>query len=267
MPSAAHPALPRWLGSLAARGRYSFLLSEAAAELGRTPSSVSAALRREARHGSVGLLRNGFYVLVPPEHRAVGSPPASWFVDELMQFLGQPYYVGLLTAAALHGAGHQQPMVFQVVTDRQTRPVELGKVRIAFHQRARIDEIAVTQTTTDTGTMRVATAEATAFDLVHHQEAVGSIDRVLEVLHELRERLDPVALAACAARAPTPDVQRLGFLLEFLSERDLVVPLSAVLEERRVRVVRLATGGALRPGAELDLRWRVVKNWNPEPSP
>jgi len=32
--------------------------------------------------------------------------------------------VGVLSAAAIHGAAHQQPMIFQVVTDKPTRPAE-----------------------------------------------------------------------------------------------------------------------------------------------
>lgn len=42
-----------------------------------------------------------------------------------MKFLGQPYYVGLLSAAALHGAAHHQPQEFQVVTNKQFRPAVL----------------------------------------------------------------------------------------------------------------------------------------------
>lgn len=76
--------------------------------------------------------RREFYVVVPPEYRATGSPPASWFIDELMRHLEQPYYVGLLSAAAIHGASHQQPMTFQVVTSRSTREMRTGKVIIRF---------------------------------------------------------------------------------------------------------------------------------------
>jgi hypothetical protein len=50
----------------------------------------------------------GVAVVVPPEYREAGCPPASWFIHDLMRFLGQPYYVALLTAAAIHGAAHQQ---------------------------------------------------------------------------------------------------------------------------------------------------------------
>ena len=44
--------------------------------------------------------------------------PADWFIAELMQFLDLPYYVGVLSAAALHGAAHQQAQEFHVVVPR-----------------------------------------------------------------------------------------------------------------------------------------------------
>ncbi|MBU2500813.1 type IV toxin-antitoxin system AbiEi family antitoxin [bacterium] len=40
-----------------------------------------------------------------------------------MRYLAQPYHVGLLSAAAIHGAAHQQPMVFHVVTATDTNKV------------------------------------------------------------------------------------------------------------------------------------------------
>ena len=56
--------------------------------------------------------RRGFYLIVDPGHRELGALPATAWIDDLMRFHGVPYYVGLLTAAALHGAAHQQPMAF-----------------------------------------------------------------------------------------------------------------------------------------------------------
>jgi hypothetical protein len=76
--------------------------------------ATKTALRRLKEQGRIVSPRRGFYVVVPPEYRAAGSPPASWFIDELMRYLDQPYYVGLLSAAAIHSASRQQSMVFQV---------------------------------------------------------------------------------------------------------------------------------------------------------
>ena len=52
-----------------------------------------------------------------------------------MRFHDVPYYVGLLSAAALHGAAHQQPQEFQVVAGAILRPLTVGRVRIRFFFR------------------------------------------------------------------------------------------------------------------------------------
>ena len=71
-----------------------------------------------------------FYVIVPLEYRAVGAPPVSWFIHDLMKAMELPYYVSLLSAAALHGASHQQPQTFQVMTDRSLRSVLAGRTTL-----------------------------------------------------------------------------------------------------------------------------------------
>ena len=48
--------------------------------------------------------RRGFFVIVPLEYRQSAAPPPDWYIDALMKSCGRQYYVGLLSAAALHGA-------------------------------------------------------------------------------------------------------------------------------------------------------------------
>ena len=69
-------------------------------------------------------------MVVPAEYRVAGAPPAAWYIDAFMKAIDAPYYVGVLTAAALHGAAPQQPQEFQVVTTRKGRPVMIGRERI-----------------------------------------------------------------------------------------------------------------------------------------
>ena len=52
----------------------------------------------------------------PCNLRPEARPPPSWHIDALMTREQQSYYVGLLKAAELHGAGHQAVMEFQVVS-------------------------------------------------------------------------------------------------------------------------------------------------------
>src|ERR1035437_6065092 len=90
-----------------AHGRYTFTRSDVAAALdGHWRTTELDALRRLATVHRIVRPYRGFYVIVPLEYRTAGAPPASWFIQDLMTFLAQPYYVGLLSAAALHGATH-----------------------------------------------------------------------------------------------------------------------------------------------------------------
>ncbi len=252
-------ALPKLVDDLQARGRYSFTRAEVARHAGRTSLAIEASLRRLKRRGRVASPRRGFYVLVPVEYREAGCPPASWFIDDLMRFIGQPYYVGLLSAAAVHGAAHQQPMVFQVVTDRPTRPARAGRVRVVFHMSRHVKEVPAANVQTETGTMRVSSPEVTAFDLVRFPRAAGHLNNVATVLVELSEKIRADALAALAGSYAVPDVQRLGYLLERLGHARLAEPLHAWLQRRRYRPVLLAAGRPRRRRSP-DARWRVVPN-------
>lgn len=249
------PTMSEWVEQLQSTGRYTFTASRVESETKRSPVAVQTALRRLKEKGRIVSPRRGFYVIVPPEYRATGSPPASWFIDDLMRHLDQPYYVGLLSAAAIYGAAHQQPMVFQVVTDRPTREMRAGKVTIWFSMSSNVDRMPTAGIQTETGTMRVATPETTAFDLVRYQAAAGYLSNVATALGELAERVDGHALAKIAHLVKIPNVQRLGYLLDAVGESELAAPLAEWLKIQNLRVVPLVSGE--QADSRVDDRWRV----------
>jgi predicted transcriptional regulator of viral defense system len=255
--------MSHWVEQLQSEGRYTFTRYEAQTLTGRSFVAAQSALRRIKQQGRIASPRRGFYVIVPPEYRAVGSPPASWFIDELMGYLDQPYYVGLLTAAAFHGAAHQQPMVFQVVTTRPTRAMRSGRVSIELFMSSKVEQMPVVRAQTETGTMRVATAEVTAFDLVRYPAGAGHLSNAATVLSELAERIDGAALLDLAALMRIPDVQRLGFLLDWVGESQIAEPLASWLQNRCPRTVLLQPGGP-DSGARSS-RWNVKANEDLEP--
>ena len=144
-----------FIEELLGQGRYTFTRAEAARRLGTSPAAVYMSLHRLSRAKRLAMPKAGFYVIVDPQHRATGILPPEWFIHDLMQFLGQPYYVGILSAAAIHSAAHQQPMLFQVITDRPTRPARAGRVRIGFHVGRHVEKAPVVEIQTETGSMRV----------------------------------------------------------------------------------------------------------------
>ncbi len=252
------PTMLDLVEQLQSTGRYTFTGSRVESETERSTVAVQAALRRLKEQGRIVSPRRGFYVVVPPEYRATGSPPASWFIDELMHHLDQPYYVGVLSAAAIHGASHQQPMVFQVVTGKPTREIRAGKVTIRFSMNSKVEQMPTTGIQTETGTMRVATPETTAFDLVRYQAAAGHLSNIATVLGELAERIDAKVLVGNAHLVKLSDVQRLGYLLDAVGKDDLAAPLADWLKARNPRVVPLLPAEPAR--AEINERWRVRPN-------
>ncbi len=253
------PSLSSFVDQLQERGQYVFTLKEARALKGRSESGLKIALGRLKKQKRIVSPRRGFFVIVPLEYRQSGAPPASWFIDDLMRFMGQPYYVGLLSAAAIHGAAHQQPMVFQVITDRPTREARAARVRIEFHMSRHIKSLPFKEMQTETGSMRVSTPEVTAFDLVRYSTAAGHMGNVTTVLTELSEKIEPRSLVKIAPLCATPDVQRLGYLLEAIDRREIALPLKEWIARRKPRPVPLVTSRGTR-GLKAASPWKVLPN-------
>jgi predicted transcriptional regulator of viral defense system len=246
--------------NLQASGRYTFTRTALEKAEPRSQVAIKSALRRLKERGRIVSPRRGFYVVVPAEYRAAGCPPASWFINDLMAFLHQPYYVGILSAAAIHGAAHQQPMIFQVVTDRPTRPISVARVRIEFHMSRSVEQAPIKNVQTETGSMRVGSPEVTAFDLVRFAEAAGYLNNVATVLSELAEKIDAHALTKLAQDVATPDVQRLGYLLELVGASSLADSLSNWLRDHRHRSAVLAPWRGAGKEIAPDNKWRVIAN-------
>jgi predicted transcriptional regulator of viral defense system len=140
-----------WIEELQSKGRYTFTRLHAERETGRSFVATQTGLRRLKEKGRIVFPRKGFYVIVPPEYRAAESPPASWFISDLMSYIGLPYYVGLLSAAAIHGAAHQQPMVFQVITSKPVSEIRVGKVVIQFSMARNVAQMPIIEKQTETG--------------------------------------------------------------------------------------------------------------------
>ena len=248
-----------YVDDLLARGRHTFTREEADSALGSSSEATYLALRRLVKQSRLAMPRRGFYLIVEPQHRALGAlPPASW-IDDLMRFHGARYYVGLLSAAALHGAAHQQPQEFQVVAGKVLRPVTVGRVRIRFFRRERMRRAATEQMKTPGGAIPVSTPEMTAYDLVRYRDT-ASIDHVATVIAELAERLDAGRLLAIAKRNDEPPViQRLGYILEHTGHPALADALAKYRNPRRVRTVPLEPGSPERATSR-DARWHILVN-------
>lgn len=241
-------------------GHYWFTREDIADVHGGSEVAIRQAALRLQRQNRIVMPRRGFYVIVPLEYRSAGAPPPAWYIDALMAFHGRQYYVGLLSAAALHGAAHQQAQEFQVVTDRALRPAVAGRTQLRFFVKKTAAQTPTVSMKVETGTMRVSTPEATAFDLVRYPLAVGGLGNIVTVFADLAEKIDPERLVRVAAEEPEiAAVQRAGLLLDSAGAGDMVRPLSEWLAERKPRTVALRADSNVT-GAEKNQRWRVLVN-------
>ena len=249
--------------NLASRGQYHFTAPELRSALGVSSAATRQALSRLAAKGEIASPARGFYVIVPPEYRRLGCLPADQFIPALMERRNTRYYVGLLSAAQYHGAGHHRPQEFQVVLEENRPAIKCGSVRASFVARRNLSAVPVDRFNNPRGTILVSTVEATAFDLVGYMHRAGGVDRVANVLSELGESIDPERLVAASGTASILWAQRLGYLLEHVGAGDK----AALLKEHVRRTARNSTN--LLPGvsaerAPLSMDWRLNVNANIE---
>jgi len=203
-------------------GKYSFATEGLHTQLGVSENALKKTLQRLKAQEAVAMVRKGFYVIVPPEYRAKGIIPTSLYVNDLMKFLGRDYYVGLLNAAAFHGAAHQQPQSFSIITKGSSmRPIKNEKVNIAFYTKSQWNEKDVVKKKVDTGYLNVSSPELTALDLVNYFHVIGGFNRAATVLEELKEEIQPSKLEESAREYhDVAAVQRLGYLLQYILEEN-----------------------------------------------
>ena len=246
---------------LIGQGRHFITTADAAGVLGVRAASVPASLERARKAGKVISVTKRGWVPVPPEYRSAGAPPPSHYIHQLMEHLGHPYYVGFLSAAAILGASHQAPMVFQVVTSARLRERRVGRGRIDFIQRATAVERPRWQHGVPTGRIWVSTPEATVFDLVESPQDGAGLSNVATVVGALLMdgSLDPEALASVAAMYPVTVAQRSGHIIDFMADECGVefdtAPLQALVGGCRYR--HLSSGGG---DGRRDPRWHVAVN-------
>lgn len=258
-----HPpgeTLSALVDSYQATGRYVLLREQALEALGISDEALKKAVQRLVAKRRLAVPRRGFFIIVPMEYREAGAPPPAWYIDDLMRFCGQHYYVGLLSAAALHGAAHHQPQEFQVVTNEQLRPAVAGRARLRFFRKRHIERAPTMEVKTETGAMRVSTPEATALDLLRYLEGAGHLGNVATVLAELAEKMDGQRLVEAAKReGELSNAQRLGHILDQVGAGELGVPLAAWVAEQHPRFVPLRSDRSTRRAAK-DARWHVLVN-------
>jgi predicted transcriptional regulator of viral defense system len=257
-------SLGNWVNRLEKDGVYSFTLAHARDALPMNGQALAKSLQRLHNVGRVHRVRRGFYVVVPLEHAGRGIVPVEWFLNDLMAYLGQPFYLGCLSAAALHGAAHQRPQETQVVVSTRVRMIKTPVLRIRFFRFSDMQSAKIRSHRTHTGDVPVSSPEWTAIDLIRFQKHYGGMDAAATVLTELAERLDPERLAEAAEKEVcNAMIQRLGWMLDFLGFRRLTESMFKESQRRHPSFVVLNASVNNHQG-HYDGRWKIIVNETPE---
>jgi len=249
------------------RGKSTFTKQEALEDSGLSQSAFYKASSRLQRNGRLLQPRRGFFVVVRPEEKQRGGPPPHDYIDQLMEYLGRPYYAGILSAASIHGAAHHRPMEFQVVTDSSIRDIEKGSTPVKFIENNKIDVVPIYEEKVRTGYIDVATPEATAVDVVYFRKHAAGIDNIANVLIELGrgDNLDPGKLLQAAKDMhDLATIQRLGYLLDKFGFFGLSDPLGKWIQNQELSRIPLVPGGD-RSGVPRDQKWEILVNTEVEP--
>jgi predicted transcriptional regulator of viral defense system len=250
--------LDKYLTEVRSQGRYAFTVEELKKRFNLSVPALRQNLFRLKLKKEISLIRQGFYVIIPPEYSTQQMIPPYLFIDDLMKSLNKPYYVGLLSAAALYGAAHQQPTGYTVIT-QSPPPRSIDKLKIIFFSRQIFLQDGIVQRKTPAGYIRVSSPELTAVEFFDYIYKFG-INRITTILQELSEEMKPSSLLKIAKQYPnTAAIQRLGYILDkVVSAEKLSDALCKVLNERTCFPIPLSPQKGKR--GETDNKWKVIKN-------
>lgn len=243
-----------------ALGRVAFPLEELTKESGL--SAIAAKFQLLRLRGKVARVspRQPFFLIVSPEHRSMGAPPANWWLQDYFDWLGRPYYLALQSAASSFGSNPQALQVTQVMTDRPCRAIKVGRIQVRFFVKRGIQRTPTRQPAGAVAPLLVSTPEATAYDLIRYASSIGGIERAAETVRPLLPLLRRRELKRVLdAEDETTVAQRLGYVIEVCGNKPLAKTVRDWLPDE-LTPVTLSPAKGKRDNLPLLKRWQVLNN-------
>ncbi len=246
-------------------GKYSFTLTELyKAFPNKSEASIKMSLKRLSNKNKIISIFRGFYIIIPYEYVNLGYLPPSMFIDDLMSFLNRPYYISLVSAAAMHGAGHQQPQTHFVCTTLPSlRSTNKKGLQIKYISKRNFPESHLVQKKTDSGYVILSDPLLTSLDLINYYKIVGGFNRVATVLNELSDESGGFEITDRIYNlAPLSDIQRLGYLWENVcNKKSLANKLYDILNKNfnSLKTYKLISS---KPAKNFPVtnRWKIIVN-------
>lgn len=246
-------------------GKYTFSLEQLYRELpDNTSIAIKRSLSRLTEKGKVVSISRGYYLIIPPQYSSKGILPPSLFLDAFMKFLQRPYYLALLNAAGYHGASHQQPQEFFIVTSFPVlRPTRKKGMKLNYISKKSIPANLLVQKKTETGYLNISNPGLTATDLIQFEKRIGGINRAASVINELAEAIKPEDFNVdLISHVSVSVLQRLGYILEFTCNRKLLADyLFESLKSNKIQLFRITLKASKGANSyNPDNRWKVIVN-------
>ncbi len=90
-----------WIDSRQSQGLYFFNRQEALKTLQVSELAFKKAAARLSKKKRIARIHGGFFIIIPLEYAVTGILLAEWFIADLMDYIGQPFYVPGLSPAQL----------------------------------------------------------------------------------------------------------------------------------------------------------------------
>lgn len=257
--------ISQWIDQLRSQGRHAFSLEQLRNDLfGYSDIAAKSALNRLTNKQKIVSIAKGYYLIIPPEYAATGILPVTVFIDAFMKHLNRPYYLALLSAAAMHGSSHQQPQEFYVITSLPALRTTLKKgLKINYISKKQIQEQFLESRKTESGYLKVSNPVLTACDLLQFEKHIGGLNRAAVVINDMTDMIKARDFTkSLIEHTPVSVLQRLGFLFEHVTgNQTFADALYQSLQLNGIKLSRTPLKASLpTAGKPLDERWMVSIN-------
>jgi len=251
-----------YIKKLLAVEEYAFSMDELLRETDKGKTAILRELVRLIEKKEVFNLRQNFYVILTPRYSSFGKLPINLYIHKLFSFIGRSYYVSFYSAAKVYGASHQQIQRDYVMTQApKLLNIQKPPFDIRFFTTSAWPKRNISIEKSDAGVYQISSPALTLTDLVHYQNKLGGLNRMLSTVEELLEAVtqnDLNDLLSWYNQKAT--LQRLGFLIsEIDAGNKLCNQIFETLAKQKTYPVLLQPNSNQRPGA-VDNKWKVDVN-------
>ena len=272
----------KWIQLLEEKGIYSFSMQEL--------KEVFAHLKEKTILNTLGTLKkqgkllplwNGIYSIVrfvdignAIDNKAIREEGKPYFyIETLMQHLKREYYVALLSAVEVYLSPKEALQANEITVITSLPPLRdsfrgQGKIRYFVKKDIKnLREIGVKRKTLpfsiEERTLRVASLELTAVDLLLYEKEIGGIQKAVEVIQRIKNHLSWQELPTeVILSTPVSIFQRLGYVLSFIKEEELAERLKerVLSTGKKFRRTLLKTDVPEKGGEPFCPIWKIVVN-------